>query len=167
MGKVRTRWSIIPKQYIDPTCRRIVGIVIGVIEHRTNIERSWVLQVLGSAMFDEPIRQLRPVLTTGIRAYKLLEEKMSRAMMKIVLTANNKDRREIERIMLFVDIALRSTVYCLCLSRLQASKTQPVSCAVRRVSGLFQHNSWLLHFNYTDTDKVIEATTQLKMSYNL
>ena len=53
-------------------------------------------------MFDEPIRQLRPVLTTGIRAYKLLEEKMSRAMMKIVLTANNKDRREIERIMLFM-----------------------------------------------------------------
>ena len=36
-----------------------------------------------------------------------------------------------------------------------------------QVPGLFQHNSWLLHFNYTDTDKVIEATTQLKMSYNL
>ena len=129
MGKVRTRWSIIPKQYIDPTCWRIVGIVIGVIEHRTNIERSWVLQVLGSAMFDEPIRQLRPVLTTGIRADKLLEENMSRAMMKIVLTANNKDRREIERIMLFM--ILLWGLLCTVWAYLDFSLVKPSPCRVQ------------------------------------
>ena len=71
-GTVLTHRLIIPKQYIDPACRRIVGVVIGVLEDGANIEGSRVLQVLGSPMFDEPIGQLRPVLATGVRADKLL-----------------------------------------------------------------------------------------------
>ena len=53
-------------------------------------------------MLDEPIGELGPVLTTGIRADKLLAGNIVRVVMMIALTANNKDRREIERIMLFM-----------------------------------------------------------------
>ena len=102
--------------YIDPACRRKVWVVIGVLEDGTNIEGSRVLQVLGSAMLDEPIGELGPVLTTGIRADKLLAGNILRVVMMIALTANNKDRREKERIMLCCGIALCSTVYSLFLS---------------------------------------------------
>ena len=103
---------IFPKQYIDPAFRRKVWVVIGVLEDGTNIEGSRVLQVLGSAMLDEPIGELGSVLTTGIRADKLLVGNIFRVMM-IALTANKKDRRKKERIMLCCGITLCSTVYLL------------------------------------------------------
>ena len=49
-------------------------------------------------MFDEPVGQLGPVLTTGIRADKLQNENKAMMMMMIVqdvLTANKNNRREI------------------------------------------------------------------------
>ena len=78
-------------------CWGIVWVVVGVLQDGANIVGSGVLQVLGGAVFDEPVGQLGPVLTTGIRADKLQNEKQAMMMMIVrdVLTANKNNRREI------------------------------------------------------------------------
>ena len=81
-----------------PACGRIVWVVVGVLQDGTNIVGSGVLQVLGGAVFDEPIGQLGPVLATGVWADELAKEKKSMVMIMMirdVLTANKRDRREI------------------------------------------------------------------------
>ena len=69
---------LIPNNILTrPACGRIVWVVVGVLQDGTNIVRSGVLQVLGGAVFDEPIGQLGPLLATGVWADELAKEKKS------------------------------------------------------------------------------------------